>query len=388
MKRRLMVIIAILALLNVYAASRIITRWPWAEQHLAIAWLLVLGFFLLQLTGPFGERLFFPGWRKKRSLRLPLYVLTWASYAAFGVMSCLIAYALLVDVISIPWKLLVVPNNPAIFDLRTLLILVGITALTALYGLRQAKVGPSVRRVEIPLRNLPESFDGFKIVQISDLHVGPTIKRNYAQNVVNMVNALSPDLIAMTGDFVDGSVADLKNDIAPLAQLRAAHGSYFVTGNHEYYWDATAWSVELTRLGAHVLNNSHQIVERDGGAIVLAGVTDYSTRGMTGDLASDPHRALHGAPADLPRILLAHQPISYEVAHEAGVDLQLSGHTHAGQYFPFTLLIRYFQRYYKGLNRHGNMWLYVNVGTGYWGPPLRAGARSEITLITLRPEPV
>jgi predicted MPP superfamily phosphohydrolase len=143
---------------------------------------------------------------------------------------------------------------------------------------------------------------------------------------------------------------------------------------------------EFRRLGARVLVNEHELIVRGGEAIVLAGVSDYSSRGLPAPLGSDPERALAGAPAGLTRILLAHQPASYLAAQAAGFDLQLSGHTHAGQYFPFNLLIRFFQRYYKGLNRYAGMWIYVNRGTGFWGPPLRAGVPAEITLITLRRE--
>lgn len=141
---------------------------------------------------------------------------------------------------------------------------------------------------------------------------------------------------------------------------------------------------EFSRLGARVLSNEHEVLKRKGDAIVVGGVTDYSTTGTGWDDASSPRKAFAGAPAGLPRILLAHQPATYRAAHAAGTDLQLSGHSHAGQYFPFSLMIRFFQKFYKGLNRYENMWVYVNKGTGYWGPPLRFGVPAEITLITLR----
>jgi predicted MPP superfamily phosphohydrolase len=190
----------------------------------------------------------------------------------------------------------------------------------------------------------------------------------------------------LTGDFADGPVEDFGQELSPIADLKAPHGKYFVTGNHEYYWDLTGWLARFKEMGMRLLSNEHVIIECGGGAIILAGVTDYSTVGMGTDHACNPKRALVGAPSNLTKILLAHQPATYRMAHEADFDLQLSGHTHGGQYFPFSFLIRYFQRYYRGLNRHENMWVYVNSGTGYWGPPLRLGAPSEITLITLRPE--
>jgi predicted MPP superfamily phosphohydrolase len=260
--------------------------------------------------------------------------------------------------------------------LRSLRVLLLSVAATVVLGLWQAS-HPVVYRVRIPVRGLPPRFTGFSIAQVTDLHVGPTIRRARVQRVVNLVNGLAPDLVALTGDLVDGPVRNLAPDVAPIAQLRAPHGVYFVTGNHEYYWDAVEWMAEFAGLGVRVLANEHRLIERGPDAILLAGITDY---------AGNPERALAGAPDGLVKIVLAHQPAAFAMTHAAGFDLQLSGHTHAGQYFPFTLLVGFFQRFYKGLNRYRNMWIYVSRGTGYWGPPLRAFMPAEITLITLAPE--
>lgn len=385
MLTRILIVIGLLALLNLYAASRIISRWAWAGEHLLFTSLLFFGFFALQLLAPFGDRLIFPRLKKAYNADTLVFVLDWASYLAFGILSFLVVYSLATDIVSIVWKWIAAPANPVDFDRRALLTLGILTIGTTIIGIRQAFVGPSVRKVEISLKDLPAGFDGFKIVQISDLHVGPTIGHDYAQNVVNLANDLKPDLIALTGDFVDGTVEDLIDNLTPISQLSATHGSFFVTGNHEYYWDASAWMEAFKTLGTDVLANEHRLIKHNGAEIVLAGVSDYSMRGRGGSVhASEPKKALEGAPANLVKILLAHQPASYLAAHEAGFDLQLSGHTHAGQYFPFNFFIRFFQRFYKGLNRYENMWIYVNSGTGYWGPPLRTGVPSEITLITLR----
>ena len=385
MLMRIAIVISLLALLNLYAASRIMTRWAWAGEHLLFTYALFFGFFALQLLGPFGERLIFPKLKKAYNVETLVLVLNWASYLAFGILSFLVVFAFATDIISFIWKWVAAPTNLVDFDRRTLLALGIATIGTTIIGIRQAFVGPAVRTIEIPLENLPIGFDGFKIVQISDLHVGPTIGHSYTQNVVNIANQLNPDLIALTGDFVDGTVEDLMDDLAPILQLCAPHGTFFVTGNHEYYWDASAWMDAFRTLGADVLANEHRLIHRNGDRIVLAGVTDYSMRGRGVSIhTSDPVKALEGAPSDLVKILLAHQPASYLAAHDAGFDLQLSGHTHAGQYFPFNFFIRFFQRFYKGLNRYETLWIYVNSGTGYWGPPLRAGVPSEITLITLR----
>ena len=380
---RIIIVLTVLAFINIYVALRILGRWPWAEQHAVMVWVFFGLFFLLQLLAPFGERLVFPELSKTYNAPALFSAIGWLSDGALGLVSCLFIYILMADIVGMLWRILTLPADTVDFDRRALITLGAVTLGTVVTGVGQAIAGPKVREVSIPLKNLPASFHGFKIVQISDLHVGSTIGREYTENVTRIANSLKPDLIALTGDFVDGAVDDLAHDIAPLADLEAPHGTFFITGNHEYYWGATAWIKEFTKLGARVLNNEHQIITRDGADIIVAGVTDYSTRDMGTPHAFSPKQSLQGAPEGLTKILLAHQPASYKHAHEAGFHLQLSGHTHAGQYFPFNMMIGLFQRYYKGLNRHEDMWVYVNQGTGYWGPPMRTGVPSEITLITL-----
>jgi predicted MPP superfamily phosphohydrolase len=292
-------------------------------------------------------------------------------------------YGLMID--SVNMVMMLMPLNLQNFDYYAVAILGLTVAVTLVIGIWHAHKGAEIKEVVIPLKNLPVAFEGFKIAQISDLHVGPTIGRRYTQTIVDKVNDLKPDLIVLTGDFVDGTVRDLKDGVAPLADLKAPYGCFFVTGNHEYYWGVFSWIEHFKNLGMTVLINEHKTISREDDAIILAGVTDYSAGHMVPQHASNPSLALQGAPGGLVKILLAHQPASYSAAEQAGFDLQLSGHTHAGQYFPFTFIIRFFQRYYKGLNRHGNLWIYVNTGTGYWGPPLRTKA-AEITLVTLKRE--
>jgi hypothetical protein len=384
---RIVIAIAILFFLNGYVAARIAGRWPWAAHHMWVVAALTALFVALQLVAPLGNRLFFPDLKRQLDMDGVFVTVDWLSYGALGLLSCLFMYMVPTDVISVLWKWVSTPSRPVDFDRRTLLTLGLVTLGSAAVGIRQAMAGPVVKDVEIPLSGLPAGFDGFRIAQVSDLHTGQTIGRDYVENVVKIVNDLKPDLIALTGDVVDGPVEDVRSDVAPLAQLKAPHGVFFVTGNHEYFWDAAAWMYEIAKFGTRVLVNEHEVIRRNGDEIILAGVTDYSTRTMSSPHASNPRQALEGAPPDRTKILLAHQPASYEMASAAGFDLQLSGHTHAGQYFPVSLLIGFFQRYYKGLNRHENMWIYVNSGTGYWGPPMRTGNPSEITLLTLRAAP-
>jgi predicted MPP superfamily phosphohydrolase len=264
---------------------------------------------------------------------------------------------------------------------------VPLLALTAtLVGWINARRTAAVVRVDVPIAGLPAALEGFTIAQISDIHVGPTIKGPYLQDIVNAVNRLQPDLVAVTGDLVDGSLAELRPHVAPLAQLSSRFGSFFVTGNHEYYSGALAWIGELRRLGVQVLLDEHVVLERGGAQLVLAGVTDFNARHFEPSHRSDPVAALAGAPADAAvRVLLAHQPRSAASAEAAGFDLQLSGHTHGGQFLPWNLFVRLQQPYTAGLHRLGRLWVYVSRGTGYWGPPKRLGAPSEITLLRLMP---
>ena len=258
-----------------------------------------------------------------------------------------------------------------------------LTALITLVGFVMARRVARVVDVDVPVAGLPEALHGFTIAQLSDIHVGPTIKRRFVEAVVERVNRLGADMVAITGDLVDGSVGELAHHTAPLAGLRSRHGTYVVTGNHEYYSGAHAWIRELERLGARVLLNEHIVLDHEGARIAVAGVTDYSAGYFDPSHKSDPRRAARGAPADAVKVLLAHQPRSARHAAAAGFDLQLSGHTHGGQFWPWNHFVRLQQPFTAGLKRLGSMWIYISRGTGYWGPPMRFGIPSEIAHIRL-----
>ena len=239
-----------------------------------------------------------------------------------------------------------------------------------------------MQNVDIAIDGLPQELSGLRIAQLSDLHVGPTIKRDFVQRVVDRTNALQPDLIVFTGDMADGPVDQLQADVKPLTELRAPLGQFSVTGNHEYYSGVHDWTAQTESLGFSVLLNDSRLIKRGKHRIALVGVTDFSAETIVPDHRSDPQGALANAPkADL-TILLAHQPRSIHAA--AGADIQLSGHTHGGQFIPWKYIVPLQQTYLAGLHRHKSTWLYVHSGCGYWGPPLRLGAPSEIALHTIR----
>ncbi|PBC96728.1 hypothetical protein BX281_4729 [Streptomyces sp. Ag82_O1-15] len=245
------------------------------------------------------------------------------------------------------------------------------------YGTYGVLRGPRVRRVTVPLAKLPRSAHGYRIAVVSDIHLGPTLGRDFCRRVVDTINATQPDLIAVVGDLVDGSVKDLGPAAAPLARLRARHGSYFVTGNHEYYSGAAQWVREVRELGLHPLENAR--TEMAG--FDLAGVNDVA--GESEGHGPDFGRALGDRDTARAVVLLAHQPVQIHDAVKHGVDLQLSGHTHGGQLWPGNYIAELANPTVAGLERYGDTQLYVSRGAGAWGPPTRVDAPSDITVVEL-----
>ena len=236
--------------------------------------------------------------------------------------------------------------------------------------------GPKIVYLRLPIENLPQALNGLRIVQISDLHVGPTIRKKYVEKIVKKVNALEPDIIALTGDIGDGPVEKYRDDVAPLAQLKSKLGVFYVPGNHEFYWNGNEWMAVFNNLKAIILLNRGKKISHLGENIFIGGVSDPA-----GPIKPDPESIIQTAKGTSLKILLSHRPgIAIEAA-ELGYDLQLSGHTHGGQFFPWTIAVRLFHRHFVGLHKVKSMWLNVNTGTGNWGPFLRLGTNSEITII-------
>jgi hypothetical protein len=375
MRIRRLTPVIILTLLHAYIGIRLLPDLTVNPGLRATGALLLLASWVLMLVGLMARSL------QPRAVadRLVVAGLLAASlFSSLFVLTLLRDLVLLLAVVALP--------EPYVHTLTvaTALMVVGLAAFVTLVGFAGARRRARVVHVEVPLANLPAALQGFAIAQISDVHVGAQIKRRYVDAIVDAVNALHADLIAVTGDLVDGSVRDLAPHIAPLGRLRARHGAFLVTGNHEYYSGEGPWTAEFRRLGLHVLLNEHVVVRHEGAAVVVAGVTDYSAHHFNPAQRSDPMAALSGAPVEAAaRILLAHQPRSAAAAATAGFDLQLSGHTHGGQFWPWNLFVRFQQPFTAGLHRLNHLWIYISRGTGYWGPPNRFGAPSEITLLRL-----
>jgi hypothetical protein len=259
---------------------------------------------------------------------------------------------------------------------------VSLVLLAGGIGMRQALRGPRTVEREVRLERWPQALDGFRLVQLSDVHLGAILRREFARELARRVRELRPDLIAVTGDLADGSAEHLGEEAAPLAELEAPCGVYFVTGNHDHYSGADGWVCAVESLGMRALRNRRVTIERAGSSFELAGVDDH--RGGFEGSSEDLLRALDGRDPGRALVLLAHDPATFRAAAAAGVDLQLSGHTHGGQIWPFRYLVRLTTRYVAGAYREGDAQLYVSRGTGFWGPPMRLGSPAEITVHVLR----
>ena len=371
------------ALVGWRVASDLALTAPWLGTALWIwlavsAWLMPMGVLAQRIARP------------------PLApVLTWLGLLCMGLFSSTFVLTLLREVLLgalalVEWAW---PATISIANARadSALALPVLALLATVLGFWNARRTAKVVQVDVPIANLPDALVGFSMAQISDVHVGPTIKTRYLQRIVDRVNALDADLVAITGDLVDGSVKELGHHVAPLAQLSSTYGTFFVTGNHEYYSGAHGWIDKLRSLGIQVLMNEHVVIDHrldsqdaEAAQVVVAGVADHTAHHFDESHRSDPHAAIANAPEQaFFKLLLAHQPRSAAAAADAGFDLQLSGHTHGGQCWPWGHFVRFQQPFTAGLHRQQKLWVYTSRGTGYWGPPKRFGAPSEITHLRL-----
>ena len=320
---------------------------------------------------------------------LPRHLGEFVGYGAFGWMglvTLLVPLFWAVDMVQIPWAVRRRARGDGPVDpARRLALARGAAALTTLtaggaaaVAVDTALAGPVVEKITVPIKGLDPALDGFTIAQLSDIHVGPTIGRDFVEGLVRTVNGLGVDLVAITGDLVDGTVARLGEHTAPLGTFESTHGTYFCTGNHEYYSGVDAWCAELERLGITVLRNRHVSLTHGGAPLDVVGVDDWRADHDLAKACAGRDRARFG-------LLLAHQPKSVHAAAEHGLDLMLCGHTHGGQIWPANLVVKLIQPYVTGLHAHTDRtWIYVNRGTGYWGPPMRLAVPAEITWLRLK----
>ncbi len=386
---------AILALASYYIGRRVVSIGGTPAFRLSV-WATLLGFLVLQFLAPMTYRQ-----NSSSVLSDRTQAFLWTAFTALGFFGVL---ALTLIILDITWlslhgfmrvrAALGFAEPPLSAERRGFLAsiiplaAVGGAGLASTIGAAQARMTPKIREVEIPVPGLHPDLDGLRIAQISDLHVGQTINRDFVAKVVETTLGAKPDLISLTGDFVDGFAPILKPWTEPLSQLRAPLGVMYSPGNHEYYWGIDEWLAEFRAMGHTVLHNEHTVVVRGKGKLLITGLADHQAPRM-GKPGPDIIQALAGAPTHDFHLLMTHQPNGYREADRAQdlhpVHLQLSGHTHAGQFLPISFIHPFIYRYWKGLNRHEDRsWVYVCSGTGYWGPPNRFGVPSEIALLTLK----
>ncbi len=363
-------------------------------------------------------RFLWPGWKLRTLISLALFspvmavflsfssqlrgksgpgpeLLAWYAYLGLGFLSFLFFLVVLRDGIGMPIRFVcrITAGSEKMagdFSSHVLLrhnmayTLTAMALVLSLVGIYKAHRTPDVREQALLVPDLHEDLEGFSIVQISDIHLGPTLKKPFLEKIVRRVNDLKPDVVALTGDLVDGYVEHLEGDIKPLGDIRSTYGNYFVTGNHEYYFRALEWIEAVKRTGFTVLLNSHNQVEKGGGKILIAGVPDLKGARFVPSHEPDPAGAMAGASESHVKILLSHQPLTVDQAARAGYHIQISGHTHGGQMFPWNHVVVLNQPYLAGLYDYRGVLLYVSRGTGYWGPPMRLFAPSEITRFVLK----
>jgi len=312
----------------------------------------------------------------------------WLGNISIGLVSILFAAALIklaVDIIGFTAVKTSKSFSPSrrVFLTRTVGSALAFTAVPmAGYGVYRAVGSPVVKRVEVSKKGLHSGLEGFKMVQLTDIHVGPTVGVGTVRRAVEMTNELNPDAVLITGDIVDGSAKFIADYITPLKDLKSTYGTFFVTGNHEYYSGADAWIRTIQNLGITVLENSSQIIDHNGAKLLIAGIPDIHSDSFGHERYNPGKAKITDSDYDF-SVIMSHRPeIADEIA-EHGYDLQVSGHTHGGQYFPWNIIIHFFHKYVRGLYKVKDMHLYVSQGTAYWGPPIRIGAESEITEITI-----
>ncbi|MEO5668604.1 MAG: metallophosphoesterase [Bdellovibrionota bacterium] len=367
MSLRLLRIFVVLSFFIGYTAFALARLWPrysiWALPTTFLLFAVMLGSQLIYRAVP---SVFDAFWYR---------VVAWISNLLIGLWGTFL-------MISIP--VVVVNIFVGQFLSRGLILSIfGLALSFTVLGFLETLRGPRIKEIRLPVEGLGSGLEGLTVVQLSDLHIGPTLRDDFLRNVVEKTNALSPDLVVITGDLGDARPAAIEKYLIPLRELRSKYGVFYVTGNHEYYWDAKGIVAAAARTGLIPLINEGRFIDVGGLKLLVAGVTDPMGAVLSVDHHPDTAKALRDSAAADFTILLAHRPDVCLEAESLGADLQFSGHTHAGQFFPFSLFVPLAHTYYRGLNRHGRMWVYVNPGTGYWGPPNRFAVPAEITLLKL-----
>ena len=374
------IFLIVLFILYFYTGWKIIYPNHYSKNQNIILWSICLFFYFLPIST------FFLRINKIENIIIDKF--TWLSYISLGICSILFFTFLLLDFIFLFNKIFHVknsfdPHRKAFLGLSLKTILTGFGGIFSLYGILNGNRKPEVILQKIKFKNLSTDLKNFKIAHISDLHVGSQIKADFVEDVVNKINNIKPDIVVFTGDAADGSVENYGNELNPLKNIQSKYGNFFVTGNHEYYSDLNGWLNKIYDLGFTILINESKIINVGKNNLLITGIPDRSAGNFIKSHRNNIKKALNKITNTDFKILLAHQPKDIEHAIKYKFDLQLSGHTHGGQYYPFSFLVQMAHPFLKGLHKMKNTQIYINQGTGYWGPSIRIGTVSEITEIIL-----
>lgn len=366
-----LIILAVMVFYTDYKLQQTLLTGQWT-------WPITIAWFVLMLCWQFIYH-----YNVKLSPKLWFRILAWCGGAIMSVWTTLIVLSIPIDLISLILTMFGIHQSIMMQHWIALGLLI-LASLLSMLGFKSAMNAPEVKEIDIPFNNFPQNLKPLTIVQISDLHVGIFIQREYVTKLVQQINLLKPDIIVFTGDAADGTASALAEHLQPLMDLSAPFGKFYVPGNHEYYWGIESWLKKMSELGFASLINENRIVNFHGYKVMIAGVPDYEAHRFPKLPHRDPQKAIQTAQSYELSILLAHNPRVYRKAQQVGFDLLLTGHTHAGQFFPFNLIVPLVHRYNRGLNYYKSMAIYTNPGSGSWGPPNRLGVSTEITLLSLQ----
>lgn len=367
MNKFLVVALSILSLLFVFLGLRItgISNYSWIVSGIMTGLLLLYPLVWYDVLSP-----------------IPRQIIRAVVHFDMGLLGLLLAFIITRDVLFVPASLVKPGFFKPVFSMDTTLLMFGISFVFLFFGYRKAAKGPILKSVDVPINGLATALVNYTILQISDLHAGAGIGGAYVEKVVQKAIAQKVDIVVLTGDIADGNFERYQDRVEPLLNIVGAVPVLYIVGNHEYLKDCDRWLNHFKEMGICVLLNEHVVISKNGSTVLFAGITDPAVEKVHPDEVPNIERAILGSPEADVRILLAHRP---DIAKKASVhfDLQLSGHTHAGQFFPWNLLMKIFQPFSYGLKKCSRMWVYTNPGTGYWGPPIRLGTTSEMTILKL-----
>lgn len=389
MRKQFFIFTLILLLLITYTCYKLVFAFNLSKpESLAVTlplFFLMFGNFFVSRINPLMDE---KKWYQYLTILGSLLMGFWGTFIIFSIITDFIKIIILIGINFLPSQSVVyieISDWLFKFSNQYSFIIPIVAIIITVLGFLETIRGPVIKKIALKHKNINSDLHNFRIVQISDLHIGPSIQNEYINKVIQRTQQLDPDIIVLTGDIIDANPKIFAEQIQLLSHLKAKHGVYYIAGNHEYYWEINTVLNSLKKTNLTILMNQNNIIKLNNTNLMIAGITDPTSKKMDPLNSPDLNKTLLNAQNSIIdfKILLAHQPNIYSEASQIGVDLLLSGHTHGGQFFPFNLLVPLVHKYYRGLAKHHEMAIYVNPGTGYWGPMNRFGIPAEISLLVL-----